>query len=111
MKNDSADEYTYEYNSRENNYQTRLEQLRIIEREIEEELEARIQEHNSKVRSNLHKKLQKKKHNQVTDSKHVPIEIGDTVVFLTKGGYHSKKGVVIRFTKHFVISRDTQEKF
>ena len=32
------------------------------------------------------------------------IETGDTVEFLTKGGYHSQRGVVIQFTRYFVIA-------
>lgn len=79
-----------------------LQALKLIESKLLEEKKKIIFSHNQVT-------LQKQKINKgkLTDSRGEVIEIGDEVRFNTKGGYHSKEGRVIRFTKNFIIARDS----
>ena len=80
------------------------EQLRRV-RIIEAALKASIEAEAAKISGTSTNQKTVQVH-QVKDHHGVKIELGDTVVFLTKGGYHAQGGKVVRFTKSFVVTKD-----
>ena len=79
-----------------------LRRLRIEEESVLREIQYTIRHHNL-----ITKAKSENNRDRITDSRGEVIDIGDTVKFLTKGGYHSTEGVVVRFTRNFVIAEDS----
>ena len=79
-----------------------LKEIKIIEASLNSDLKAEILRHNlltsQRVADNR---------GRVIDRSGEKIEIGDTVRFLSRGGNHSQRGVVTRFTRFFVIAEDS----
>ncbi len=83
--------------------ESELANLKIIEESLLDQRRKLILHHNETTLKNREENKDKR-----TDRKGQEINIGDIVFYNTKGGNHSINGKVIRFTKHFIVTKDSR---
>lgn len=89
------------YLNKINELDNQLKALKIVEETLLSQRRQLIINHNQTTKSKT-----KQNKGKICDKRGEEIHIGDKVDFNTKGKYHSVSGTVVRFTKHFVVSKD-----